>query len=123
MSGDVYSHEIYDIVPGLTQIERNFWLSKGLMFSSQRLLMLKLIISVMAQLERFQALPGNKKDESNITIVLPHWKRTKKLGVISIWPTWSPDLRSRAELINWGDNHKIDFIHLKNRKNAQGVTK
>ena len=137
----VYSHEIYDIVPGLTQEIRqpNFLIVEGInVFQNpinQRLYMsdyfdFSLYIDAEVNnieswyLERFQTLLElAKKDENNyyhrftkfskdeaLSLAQKTWRDINLLNLENyIEPT-----RSRAELIlHKGDNHKIDFIHLK----------
>lgn len=144
-SGDinipVYSHEIYDIVPGLTQEIRqpNFLIVEGInVFQNpinQRLYMsdyfdFSLFIDAEVNnieswyLERFQTLLElAKKDENNYYHRFTKFSKDEALSLAQ--KTWRDinlvnlenyiePTRSRAELIlHKGDNHKIDFIHLK----------
>ena len=144
-SGDVnipvYSHEIYDIVPGLTQEIRqpNFLIVEGInVFQNpinQRLYMsdyfdFSLYIDAEVNnieswyLERFQTLLElAKKDENNYYHRFTKFSKGEALSLAQ--KTWRDinlvnlenyiePTRSRAELIlHKGDNHKIDFIHLK----------
>ena len=85
-------------------------------------------------LERFQTLLDlAKNDEKTITIVSPP-KSEKEDALALAQKTWRDinfwlnlenyiePTRNRAELIlHKGDNHKIDLIHLKNRKACQGT--
>ena len=137
----VYSHEIYDIVPGLTQEIRqpNFLIVEGInVFQNpinQRLYMsdyfdFSLYIDAEVNnieswyLERFQTLLElAKKDENNYyhrftkfskdeAFSLAH-KTWRDINLVNLENYIEPT-RSRAELIlHKGDNHKIDFIHLK----------
>ena len=137
----VYSHEIYDIVPGLTQEIRqpNFLIVEGInVFQNpinQRLYMsdyfdFSLYIDAEVNnieswyLERFQTLLElAKKDENNYYHSFTKFSKDEALSLAQ--KTWRDinlvnlenyiePTRSRAELIlHKGDNHKIDFIHLK----------
>ena len=137
----VYSHEIYDIVPGLTQEIRqpNFLIIEGInVFQNpinQRLYMsdyfdFSLYIDAEVNnieswyLERFQTLLElAKKDENNYYHSFTKFSKDEALSLAQ--KTWRDinlvnlenyiePTRSRAELIlHKGDNHKIDFIHLK----------
>jgi len=137
----VYSHEIYDIVPGLTQEIRqpNFLIVEGInVFQNpinQRLYMsdyfdFSLYIDAEVNnieswyLERFQTLLElAKKDENNYYHRFTKFSKDEALSLAQ--KTWRDinlvnlenyiePTRSRAELIlHKGDNHKIDFIHLK----------
>ena len=137
----VYSHEIYDIVPGLTQEIRqpNFLIVEGInVFQNpinQRLYMsdyfdFSLFIDAEVNnieswyLERFQTLLElAKKDENNYYHRFTKFSKDEALSLAQ--KTWRDinlvnlenyiePTRSRAELIlHKGDNHKIDFIHLK----------
>lgn len=144
-SGDVnipvYSHEIYDIVPGLTQeiSQPNFLIVEGInVFQNpinQRLYMsdyfdFSIYIDADVKniktwyLERFQTLLElARKDENNYYHRFT--KFTKKEALSLAQKTWEEinlvnlenyiePTRNRAELIlHKGDNHKIDLIHLK----------
>ena len=137
----VYSHEIYDIVPGVTQEIRqpNFLIVEGInVFQNpinQRLYMsdyfdFSLYIDAEVNnieswyLERFQTLLElAKKDENNYYHRFTKFSKDEALSLAQ--KTWRDinlvnlenyiePTRSRAELIlHKGDNHKIDFIHLK----------
>ena len=137
----VYSHVIYDIVPGLTQEIRqpNFLIVEGInVFQNpinQRLYMsdyfdFSLYIDAEVNnieswyLERFQTLLElAKKDENNYYHRFTKFSKDEALSLAQ--KTWRDinlvnlenyiePTRSRAELIlHKGDNHKIDFIHLK----------
>ena len=137
----VYPHEIYDIVPGLTQEIRqpNFLIVEGInVFQNpinQRLYMsdyfdFSLYIDAEVNnieswyLERFQTLLElAKKDENNYYHRFTKFSKDEALSLAQ--KTWRDinlvnlenyiePTRSRAELIlHKGDNHKIDFIHLK----------
>ena len=137
----VYSHEIYDIVPGLTQEIRqpNFLIVEGInVFQNpinQRLYMsdyfdFSLYIDAEVNnieswyLERFQTLLElARKDENNYYHRFTKFSKDEALSLAQ--KTWRDinlvnlenyiePTRSRAELIlHKGDNHKIDFIHLK----------
>lgn len=137
----VYSHEIYDIVPGLTQEIRqpNFLIIEGInVFQNpinQRLYMsdyfdFSLYIDAEVNnieswyLERFQTLLElAKNDENNYYHRFTKFSKDEALSLAQ--KTWRDinlvnlenyiePTRSRAELIlHKGDNHKIDFIHLK----------
>ena len=137
----VYSHEIYNIVPGLTQEIRqpNFLIVEGInVFQNpinQRLYMsdyfdFSLYIDAEVNnieswyLERFQTLLElAKKDENNYYHSFTKFSKDEALSLAQ--KTWRDinlvnlenyiePTRSRAELIlHKGDNHKIDFIHLK----------
>ena len=137
----VYSHEIYDIVPGLTQEIRqpNFLIVEGInVFQNpinQRLYMsdyfdFSLYIDAEVNyieswyLERLQTLLElAKKDENNYYHRFTKFSKDEALSLAQ--KTWRDinlvnlenyiePTRSRAELIlHKGDNHKIDFIHLK----------
>ena len=137
----VYSHEIYDIVPGVTQEIRqpNFLIVEGInVFQNpinQRLYMsdyfdFSLFIDAEVNnieswyLERFQTLLElAKKDENNYYHRFTKFSKDEALSLAQ--KTWRDinlvnlenyiePTRSRAELIlHKGDNHKIDFIHLK----------
>ena len=144
-SGDVnipvYSHEIYDIVPGLTQeiSQPNFLIVEGInVFQNpinQRLYMsdyfdFSIYIDADVKniktwyLERFQTLLElARKDENNYYHRFTKFSKDEALSLAQ--KTWRDinlvnlenyiePTRSRAELIlHKGDNHKIDFIHLK----------
>ena len=137
----VYSHEIYDIVPGLTQEIRqpNFLIVEGInVFQNpinQRLYMsdyfdFSLFIDAEVNnieswyLERFQTLLElAKKDENNYFHRFSKFSKDEALSLAqNTWrdinlvnlENYIEPTRSRAELIlHKGDNHKIDFIHLK----------
>ena len=144
-SGDVnipvYSHEIYDIVPGLTQeiSQPNFLIIEGInVFQNpinQRLYMsdyFDFSIYIDADikniktwyLERFQTLLElARKDENNYYHRFTKFTKEEALSLAQ--KTWEEinlvnlenyiePTRNRAELIlHKGDNHKIDLIHLK----------
>ena len=137
----VYSHEIYDIVPGLTQEIRqpNFLIVEGInVFQNpinQRLYMsdyfdFSLYIDAEVNnieswyLERFQTLLElAKKDENNYYHRFPKLSKGEGLSFAqNIWrdislvnmENYIQPPRIRAELIlNTGHHHKTDFIHLK----------
>ena len=133
----VYSHEIYDIVPGLTQkiSQPNFLIVEGINPINQRLYMsdyfdFSIYIDADVKniktwyLERFQTLLElARKDENNyyhrftkltkeeaLSLAQKTWKEINLVNLENyIEPT-----RNRAELIlHKGDSHKIDLIHLK----------
>lgn len=144
-SGDVnipvYSHEIYDIVPGLTQeiSQPNFLIVEGInVFQNpinQRLYMsdyfdFSIYIDADVKniktwyLERFQTLLElARKDENNYYHRFTKFTKEEALSLAQ--KTWEEinlvnlenyiePTRNRAELIlHKGDNHKIDLIHLK----------
>ena len=144
-SGDVnipvYSHEIYDIVPGLTQeiSQPNFLIIEGInVFQNpinQRLYMsdyfdFSIYIDADVKniktwyLERFQTLLElARKDENNYYHRFTKFTKEEALSLAQ--KTWKEinlvnlenyiePTRNRAELIlHKGDNHKIDLIHLK----------
>lgn len=144
-SGDVnipvYSHEIYDIVPGLTQeiSQPNFLIIEGInVFQNpinQRLYMsdyfdFSIYIDADVKniktwyLERFQTLLElARKDENNYYHRFTKFTKEEALSLAQ--KTWEEinlvnlenyiePTRNRAELIlHKGDNHKIDLIHLK----------
>ena len=144
-SGDVnipvYSHEIYDIVPGLTQeiSQPNFLIVEGInVFQNpinQRLYMsdyfdFSIYIDADVKniktwyLERFQTLLElARKDEHNYYHRFTKFTKEEALSLAQ--KTWEEinlvnlenyiePTRNRAELIlHKGDNHKIDLIHLK----------
>lgn len=144
-SGDinipVYSHEIYDIVPGLTQeiSQPNFLIVEGInVFQNpinQRLYMsdyfdFSIYIDADVKniktwyLERFQTLLKlARKDENNYYHRFTKFTKEEALSLAQ--KTWKEinlvnlenyiePTRNRAELIlHKGDNHKIDLIHLK----------
>lgn len=144
-SGDVnipvYSHEIYDIVPGLTQeiSQPNFLIVEGInVFQNpinQRLYMsdyfdFSIYIDADVKniktwyLERFQTLLElARKDENNYYHRFTKFTKEEALSLVQ--KTWEEinlvnlenyiePTRNRAELIlHKGDNHKIDLIHLK----------
>ena len=144
-SGDVnipvYSHQIYDIVPGLTQkiSQPNFLIVEGInVFQNpinQRLYMsdyfdFSIYIDADVKniktwyLERFQTLLElARKDENNYYHRFT--KLTKEEALSLAQKTWKEinlvnlenyiePTRNRAELIlHKGDSHKIDLIHLK----------
>ena len=144
-SGDinipVYSHEIYDIVPGLTQeiSQPNFLIVEGInVFQNpinQRLYMsdyfdFSIYIDADVKniktwyLERFQTLLElARKDENNYYHRFTKFTKEEALSLAQ--KTWKEinlvnlenyiePTRNRAELIlHKGDNHKIDLIHLK----------
>lgn len=137
----VYSHEIYDIVPGLTQEikQPNFLIVEGInVFQNplnQRLYMtdyfdFSLYIDAGVDnietwyLERFQTLLDlAKNDEKNYYHRFTKIRKEDALALAQ--KTWRDinlvnlenyiePTRNRAELIlHKGDNHKIDLIHLK----------
>ena len=137
----VYSHEIYDIVPGLTQkiSQPNFLIVEGInVFQNpinQRLYMsdyfdFSIYIDADVKniktwyLERFQTLLElARKDENNYYHRFT--KLTKEEALSLAQKTWKEinlvnlenyiePTRNRAELIlHKGDSHKIDLIHLK----------
>lgn len=137
----VYSHEIYDIVPGLTQEikQPNFLIVEGInVFQNplnQRLYMtdyfdFSLYIDAGIDnietwyLERFQTLLDlAKNDEKNYYHRFTKIRKEDALALAQ--KTWRDinlvnlenyiePTRNRAELIlHKGDNHKIDLIHLK----------
>ena len=137
----VSSHDIYHIVPGPTQEIRqpNFLIIEGInVFQNpinQRLYMsdyfdFSLYIDAEVNnieswyLERFQTLLElAKKDENNYYHRFTKFSKDEALSLAQ--KTWRDinlvnlenyiePTRSRAELIlHKGDNHKIDFIHLK----------
>ena len=137
----VYSHEIYDIVPGLTQEikQPNFLIVEGInVFQNplnQRLYMtdyfdFSLYIDAGVDnietwyLERFQTLLDlAKNDEKNYYHRFTKIRKEDALALAQ--KTWRDinlvnlenyiePTRIRAELIlHKGDNHKIDLIHLK----------
>ena len=137
----VYSHEIYDIVPGLTQkiSQPNFLIVEGInVFQNpinQRLFMsdyfdFSIYIDADVKniktwyLERFQTLLElARKDENNYYHRFT--KLTKEEALSLAQKTWKEinlvnlenyiePTRNRAELIlHKGDSHKIDLIHLK----------
>ena len=144
-SGDVnipvYSHEIYDIVPGLTQeiSQPNFLIVEGInVFQNpinQRLYMsdyfdFSIYIDADVKniktwyLERFQTLLElARKDENNYYHRFTKFTKEEALSLAQ--KTWEEinlvnlenyiePTRNRAELnLHKGDNHKIDLIHLK----------
>ena len=144
-SGDVnipvYSHEIYDIVPGLTQeiSQPNFLIIEGInVFQNpinQRLYMsdyfdFSIYIDADVKniktwyLERFQTLLElARKDENNYYHRFTKFTKEEALSLAQ--KTWEEinlvnlenyiePTRNRAELIlHKGDSHKIDLIHLK----------
>ena len=144
-SGDVnipvYSHEIYDIVPGLTQeiSQPNFLIVEGInVFQNpinQRLYMsdyfdFSIYIDADVKniktwyLERFQTLLElARKDENNYYHRFTKFTKEEALSLAQ--KTWKEinlvnlenyiePTRNRAELIlHKGDSHKIDLIHLK----------
>ena len=144
-SGDVnipvYSHEIYDIVPGLTQeiSQPNFLIVEGInVFQNpinQRLYMsdyfdFSIYIDADVKniktwyLERFQTLLElARKDENNYYHRFTKFTKEEALSLAQ--KTWEEinlvnlenyiePTRNRAELIlHKGDSHKIDLIHLK----------
>lgn len=144
-SGDVnipvYSHEIYDIVPGLTQeiSQPNFLIVEGInVFQNpinQRLYMsdyfdFSIYIDADVKniktwyLERFQTLLElARKNENNYYHRFTKFTKEEALSLAQ--KTWEEinlvnlenyiePTRNRAELIlHKGDNHKIDLIHLK----------
>ena len=144
-SGDVnipvYSHVIYDIVPGLTQeiSQPNFLIVEGInVFQNpinQRLYMsdyfdFSIYIDADVKniktwyLERFQTLLElARKDENNYYHRFTKFTKEEALSLAQ--KTWEEinlvnlenyiePTRNRAELIlHKGDNHKIDLIHLK----------
>ena len=91
----VYSHEIYDIVPGLTQEIRqpNFLIE----------------LAKKDENNYYHRFTKFSKDEA-LSLAQKTWRDINLVNLENyIEPT-----RSRAELIlHKGDNHKIDFIHLK----------
>jgi len=137
----VYSHEIYDIVPDQKQtiLPADFVIVEGInVFQNpinQRLYMsdyfdFSLYIDAEVNnieswyLERFQTLLElAKKDENNYYHRFTKFSKDEALSLAQ--KTWRDinlvnlenyiePTRSRAELIlHKGDNHKIDFIHLK----------
>ena len=137
----VYSHEIYDIVPGLTQkiSQPNFLIVEGInVFQNpinQRLYMsdyfdFSIYIDADVKniktwyLERFQTLLElARKDENNYYHRFTKFTKEEALSLAQ--KTWEEinlvnlenyiePTRNRAELIlHKGDNHKIDLIHLK----------
>ena len=137
----VYSHEIYDIVPGLTQkiSQPNFLIVEGInVFQNpinQRLYMsdyfdFSIYIDADVKniktwyLERFQTLLElARKDENNYYHRFTKFTKEEALSLAQ--KTWKEinlvnlenyiePTRNRAELIlHKGDSHKIDLIHLK----------
>ena len=137
----VYSHEIYDIVPGLTQeiSQPNFLIIEGInVFQNpinQRLYMsdyfdFSIYIDADVKniktwyLERFQTLLElARKDENNYYHRFTKFTKEEALSLAQ--KTWEEinlvnlenyiePTRNRAELIlHKGDSHKIDLIHLK----------
>ena len=137
----VYSHEIYDIVPGLTQkiSQPNFLIVEGInVFQNpinQRLYMsdyfdFSIYIDADVKniktwyLERFQTLLElARKDENNYYHRFTKFTKEEALSLAQ--KTWEEinlvnlenyiePTRNRAELIlHKGDSHKIDLIHLK----------
>ena len=137
----VYSHEIYDIVPGLTQkiSQPNFLIVEGInVFQNpinQRLYMsdyfdFSIYIDADVKniktwyLERFQTLLElARKDENNYyhrftkltkeEALSLEQKSWKEINLVNLENYIEPT-RNRAELIlHKGDSHKIDLIHLK----------
>ena len=137
----VYSHEMYDIVPGLTQkiSQPNFLIVEGIkVFQNpinQRLYMsdyfdFSIYIDADVKniktwyLERFQTLLElARKDENNYYHRFTKFTKEEALSLAQ--KTWTEinlvnlenyiaPPRNRAELIlHKGDSHKIDLIHLK----------
>ena len=124
----VYSHEIYDIVPGLTQEIRQNPINQRLYMSDYFDFSIYIDADVKNiktwYLERFQTLLElARKDENNyyhrftkftkeeaLSLAQKTWKEINLVNLENyIEPT-----RNRAELIlHKGDSHKIDLIHLK----------
>ena len=128
----VYSHEIYDIVPGLTQkiSQPNFLIVEGInVFQNpinQRLYMsdyFDFSIYIDADVKNIKTWYLARKDENNyyhrftkftkeeaLSLAQKTWKEINLVNLENyIEPT-----RNRAELIlHKGDSHKIDLIHLK----------
>ena len=116
----VYSHEIYDIVPGLTQkiSQPNFLIVEGInVFQNpinQRLYMsdyfdFSIYIDADVKNNYYHRFTKLTKEEA-LSLAQKTWKEINLVNLENyIEPT-----RNRAELIlHKGDSHKIDLIHLK----------